>query len=156
MFQTTLSEASIVRIHFQTFAWKFIGEQSTMKRKELPDSELDVMLALWELDCPSTIADIHRLVQSRRKCSKAAVHILVDRLCEKGYVKIENIDAPVPYKLVSPLVTRDEYCGSASDGFISKLFSGRWQNLIANLVDTGKISDDDIAELEEIIRRGKD
>ena len=80
MFQSTLSEASIVRIHFQTFAWKFIGEQSTMKRKELPDSELDVMLALWELGCPSTIADIHRLVQSRRKCSKAAVHILVDRL----------------------------------------------------------------------------
>ena len=59
-----------------------------MKKSTLPDSELDVMLALWELDRPSTVADIHRTMQSRRKCSKAAVHILVDRLAAKGYVKI--------------------------------------------------------------------
>ena len=123
--------------------------------RELPDSELDVMLALWELNRPSTVSDIHRVMQKRRKCSKPAVHILIDRLAAKDYVKVENIDAPVPYKLITSLITREEYCGNASDGFISKLFSGKWQNLIANLVDTGKISDDDIAELEEIIKRGK-
>ncbi|MFQ9149916.1 MAG: BlaI/MecI/CopY family transcriptional regulator [Eubacteriales bacterium] len=41
-----------------------------------------------------------------------------------------------------------------SDSFISRIFAGKWQGLIANLVDAGKITDDDIAEIERIIGEG--
>ena len=84
----------------------------------------------------------------------AAGALLLDRLAGKDFVSIRTIDAPTPYKVVTPLVTRDEYSSAASDSFISRIFAGKWQGLIANLVDAGKITDDDIAEIERIIGEG--
>ena len=46
----------------------------------LPDAELDVMRALWAIGEPCVVGDIHREMQKERKCTKPAVHILVDRL----------------------------------------------------------------------------
>lgn len=120
---------------------------------QLPDAELDIMLILWRRAKPSLVSDIHRELQEKRPCTKPAVHIQLDRLAAKGYVKVETVDAPVPYKLVTPLVGEEEYCRTASDSFISKLFHGSWQGLIANLVDAGRITDADLEEISEIINR---
>ena len=123
---------------------------------QLPDAELDIMLILWRRGKPSLVSDIHRELQEKRPCTKPAVHILLDRLAAKGYVRVETVDAPVPYKLATPLVSEEEYCSAASESFISKLFHGSWQGLIANLVDAGKITDADLEEISEIVnRRGK-
>lgn len=120
----------------------------------LPDAELDVMMALWDIGRPAIVSEIHRAVSKKRKCTKTAVHVLLDRLAGKDFVSIRTIDAPTPYKVVTPLVTRDEYSSAASDSFISRIFAGKWQGPIANLVDAGKITDDDIAEIERIIGEG--
>ena len=120
----------------------------------LPDAELDVMMALWDIGRPAIVSEIHRAVSKKRKCTKTAVHVLLDRLAGKDFGSIRTIDAPTPYKVVTPLVTRDEYSSAASDSFISRIFAGKWQGLIANLVDAGKITDDDIAEIERIIGEG--
>ena len=93
----------------------------------LPDAELDVMMALWDIGRPAIVSEIHRAVSKKRKCTKTAVHVLLDRLAAKDFVSIRTIDAPTPYKVATPL---------------------------ANLVDAGKITDDDIAEIERIIGEG--
>lgn len=117
----------------------------------LPDAELDVMRALWALGEPSVVGDIHREMQKERKCTKPAVHILVDRLEQKGFVKVERIEKPVAYKLVTALVEEKQYVTEQARGMIGRLFHGSWQSLIANLADCGEIGADDIAEIEEII-----
>lgn len=119
----------------------------------LPDAELDVMRALWAIGEPCVVGDIHREMQKERKCTKPAVHILVDRLEQKGYVKVERIEKPVAYKLVTPLVGEAEYASDAAKGLIGRLFHGSWKGLIANLADSGEIGAEDIAEIERIIGR---
>lgn len=128
-----------------------IDSKTNEKRRALPDAELDVMIVLWEIGRPALASEIHRELSKRRRSSKTAVHVLLDRLSAKGYVRLDTVDAPVPYKLASPLISRDEYRSAASESFISKVFAGRWQSLIANLVDSGRITDGDIEEIERII-----
>ena len=122
----------------------------------LPDAELDVMRALWALGEPSVVGDIHREMQKERKCTKPAVHILVDRLEQKGFVRVERIEKPVAYKLVTPLVGEAEYATDAARGLIGRLFHGSWERLIANLADCGEIGADDVAEIERIIGKASD
>ena len=118
----------------------------------LPDAELDIMLVLWKIAEPLKVSDIHAALQNIRPCSKPAVHTLIERLGAKDFVRIETIDAPTPYKLISPLVKESEYRASESDTFVEKLCRGNWKTLIATLVDTGKISKDDIDDIAELIR----
>ena len=122
----------------------------------LPDAELDVMRVLWERGEPSLVSDIHADLQERRPCTKPAVHILLDRLAQKNFVRIDVFEKPVNYKLITPLVTEEEYCSAASEGFINKLFHGSWKHLIANLVDSGEISSADIEEITAIINSKSD
>ena len=92
----------------------------------LPDAELDVMMALWDIGRPAIVSGRYTApCQRRRKCTKTAVHVLLDRLAGKDFVSIRTIDAPTPYKVVTPLVTRDEYSSAASDSFISRIFAGK-------------------------------
>ena len=81
----------------------------------LPDAELDVMMALWDIGRPAIVSEIHRAVSKKRKCTKTAVHVLLDRLAGKDFVSIRTIDAPTPHKVVTPLVTRHE-CGCSRVG----------------------------------------
>ena len=118
----------------------------------LPGAELDVMKILWELGEPSVISTIHSSLQTRRKCTAPAVHILVDRLEEKGFVRVDRIEKPVPYKLVTALVSEDEYCSGAATGLIENLFHGSWKRLIANLAESGEIKESDIKEIEKILK----
>ena len=127
---------------------------SENKKREiaaLPDAELDVMRALWAIGEPCVVGDIHREMQKDRKCTKPAVHILVDRLEQKGFVKVERIEKPVAYKLVTALVGEADYATDAARGLIGRLFHGSWKGLIASLADSGDISAADLAEIERII-----
>ncbi|MBQ8642311.1 MAG: BlaI/MecI/CopY family transcriptional regulator [Clostridia bacterium] len=123
------------------------------KKTHLPDAELDVMMALWQRGEPSSVSDIHRDLQAKRTCSKPAVHILLDRLAAKGFVQVEVVDTPVTYKRITALVTEEEYCLSASESFVEKICRGRWQRLIATLVQAGEITDDDLEEIAQIVNR---
>lgn len=122
----------------------------------LPDAELDVMMILWQRSEPSLVSDIHKELQQRRKCTKPAVHILLDRLAAKGFVRIDVVETPIAYKLVTALVPEEDYCTQASETFLAKICRGSWKRLIANLVSAGKISEEDLAEIARIVEeKGK-
>ena len=117
----------------------------------LPDAELDVMRVLWERGEPSLVSDIHADLQERRPCTKPAVHILLDRLAQKGFVRIDVIERPISYKQITALVSEEEYCSAASEHLINKLYHGSWKHFIASLVDNGEITSADIDEITAII-----
>ena len=121
------------------------------KFPQLPDAELDVMMTLWQRGEPSLVSDIHQDLQQRRKCTKPAVHILLDRLAAKDFVRIDVVETPIAYKLVTALVSEQDYCAAASETFLTKICRGSWKRLIANLVDAGEISGDDLEEIARII-----
>ena len=122
---------------------------------KIPEAELDIMLILWKVSSPARVLDIYNALQSVRPCSKPAIHTLLDRLEKRGFVKQETVDAPIPYKQITPVVTESEYRAAESNVFVDKLCRGSWKTLIATLVDTGRISTDDLTEITELLQSGK-
>lgn len=125
------------------------------KISRIPEAELDIMIALWQSGEPMKVSDICNAIQVVRKCSKAAVHTLIERLSKRGFVKIEHVEASLPYKLIHPLVTQEEYRTAESETLIDKLCHGKWQPLIASLYDSGKLTEADIDEITAMLN-GKD
>lgn len=137
-------------------------EKNNGKMMRIPDAELDIMLILWEKKnedgsyAPSKIADVYNGMQEVRPCTRSAIHSLIDRLSDRGFVKIELIEAPVSYKHLTPLVSEEEYREAESDTIVNKLWRGNWRTLITTLIDTGKITDDDIGEIAQMLKERRE
>lgn len=117
----------------------------------LPDAELDLMLALWKRSAPAKIIDLYNDLQAVRPCSKPAIHTLLERLRAKGFVAIESVEAATPYKRITPILTEEEYRRFASEKLVDKLYDGSWSALIASLVESQPLSDDELDELTHIL-----
>lgn len=118
------------------------------KHTHIPDAELDVMQVLWKNGGKATVVKLHQDLQEIRTCTKPAVHILVDRLAERGFV---TVDSTTGHKEVEALVTEEDYCQSATESFVTKICRGRWQKLIAGLVRSGEITEEDLSEIARIV-----
>ncbi len=117
----------------------------------LPDSELDIMLVLWSYDRPVRIIEIYNDLQSIRPCTKSAIHTLVDHLLQKGCIKIDFSQDKQSYKLITPLISEEDYRAAEASSFVEKLCGGSWQKLIAALVRSDNLSGADIDELTKLL-----
>lgn len=60
------------------------------KIKRLPDSELDIILVIWEAKEPVSRAYIEQQILKKKKIATTTVLTLLSRLCEKGFVSCEK------------------------------------------------------------------
>ncbi len=128
-----------------------------MKNKKsipkLPDAEFDIMTVLWGHEPPVKIIDIFNELQSVRPVSKATIHTHIEILQRRGFIKIEFSPDKRSYKMLTPLVSEDEYRTAETDSFIDRLCGGKWLKLIAALTESDKLSDEDIAELRQLLNK---
>jgi BlaI family transcriptional regulator, penicillinase repressor len=116
----------------------------TKKQIKLTRFELEVMSALWDLGTAS-VREIQEQLPSQKRPAYTTVQTIIYRLEEKGAVsrlkKIGNAHVFVP------VVTRK----AAHHRLINELldlFGGSARPLMAHLVEIGKLTLDDIKELE--------
>lgn len=119
---------------------------------KLPDAELDIMLVLWSKSDACKVIDIYNGLKETHPLSKPAIHTLLERLENRGFVKSQTVEAPTPYKTIFPIVSEAEYRTAESENLVDRLFRGNWKNLIAALVDNGKITEADIDEITRMIQ----
>lgn len=124
---------------------------NTKNIHKLPDSELDVMIVIWRYDRPVMIVDIWNDLKDIRPCTKPTVHSLLDNLEKKGFVKVEFSTDKQSHKIITPLISEEEYRADATSSFVQKLCRGRWQTLIAALADNDEISEDDLDEIAALL-----
>jgi BlaI family penicillinase repressor len=115
------------------------------KNVKLTRFELEVMSALWELGTASSVREIQEKLPEKRRPAYTTVQTIVYRLEEKGAVrrvkKIGNAH------IFEAAVTRN----SAHRRLINELldlFGGSARPLMAHLVETGKLSLEDVREVE--------
>ncbi len=125
------------------------------KTGSLPYAELDLMRSLWKLGKPSSASQIYRVINEFRPCTKPMVYILADRLEAKGFVRIEQVEDPVNYKQITALVSEEDYAFSEASGLVDRLFHGSWKKLVANVAESRKLTEEDIAEIEDILKTRK-
>jgi predicted transcriptional regulator len=104
--------------------------------------ELTIMDALWSLG-PASIREVQAAVPRPRRPAYTTVQTIVYRLEAKGAVrrvkKIGNAN------VFEPVVTRAAAHSRLIDDLLGA-FGGRAQPLMAHLVDTGKITPEDLEE----------
>jgi BlaI family transcriptional regulator, penicillinase repressor len=126
-----------------------VGREKAIK---LTKFELEVMHALWEIGSGS-VREIQERLPEKRRPAYTTVQTIVRRLEEKDAVRrLKKIGNAFIFE---PVVTRK----SAHHRLITELlelFGGSARPLMAHLAETGKLSLEDVRELESMISRQPD
>lgn len=115
--------------------------------KRLPDSELEVMQAIWSHEAPVARVDIEEILKDNYPIAMTTLLTLLTRLSEKGFIKIEKVSRSARYY---PLVSQQEYLAQQSKNFLQRLCGGNMSTFATALCDSG-ISKEDLAELRELL-----
>jgi len=115
----------------------------------LSDAEHVVMEVLWSSATPLTANEVAAQVPTDRAWSFATVKTLLSRLLAKKAV--------VPAKdgrrfLYSPAIEREPYVAAESRRFVTRLFGGKLSPLFARLAEEEALDEDDLAEIEAMIK----
>ena len=114
--------------------------------EKISDSELEVMKVLWEAGDALSITEIRTLLQERKGWEATTVKTLVSRLTSKGAIWQEK--RKVFY--YHPLISEEEYRNWAAKDMVDRLFRGSAGNLIATLVRSSDLQEEDLAELRSM------
>ena len=119
-----------------------------MRKPRLSKLELQIMDVLWS-NGPSSIRGIQEHFSAPRRLAYTTVQTMVYRLEAKGVLrrttKVGNAH------LFEARVSRDAAQASLVEDFLA-LFGGRMQPVMARLIETGNLSEDDVAEAEKLLR----
>ena len=118
--------------------------------KRLPDSELEVMQAIWACNPPVSRADIREYLAASYPIAQTTLLTLLTRLTDKGFLKSE-LDGQ--RKLFFPLISQQEYLAAQSNRFLNKLCGGNLSTFAAALCDSG-LTKEELAELRDMLERG--
>jgi predicted transcriptional regulator len=112
-------------------------------------AESVVMEALWRRS-PLTSEAIIAEVGAPQDWTEGTVKVLISRLLKK---KAIGATADGRRYLYTPLVSRQVYVQSESQGLLDRLFDGRLAPLVTHFSEGDKLSDEDIAALKALIER---
>ena len=116
--------------------------------ERISDAEHAVMEALWD-ESPLTAADVCERVCSARDWSMPTVKTLLSRLVAKGAVATA---ADGRRFLYTPTIERAAYVGHESRRLVDRLFGGKPASLFAQLAESEALTEDDLAEIERLVK----
>lgn len=117
--------------------------------KRLSEAEWYVMEALWSAGEPLTAIEIAERVSGERDWSLATVKTLLSRLLSKRAVEPKKDGRRFLY---SPAIEREPYVADESRRFVRRLFGGRLSPLFARLAEEEALDDEDLAEIEALLK----
>jgi predicted transcriptional regulator len=117
----------------------------------ISEAELSVMDVVWA-EAGLAASDIAGRIEDKDWSDKT-VKTLLARLVDKGALRVERDGRRYLYH---PLIQRAEHRKSAVGSFVDNMFGGKASTLVAHLADARDLSEDDIDELEALVRRLKD
>lgn len=110
--------------------------------KRLPESELEIMLAVWngggEVSAPRIMEALDRPLTA------SALHSYLKRLEEKGFLTCRREGRVNWY---TALVSRESYQEQEGKNVLDKLYSGSLKRFAAALYDGGALKREDVDEL---------
>jgi predicted transcriptional regulator len=111
------------------------------------DAESQVMDALWRTS-PLAAEDIAAAIGPANGWTEATVKTLINRLLKKRVIAAEKDGRRYLYR---PVLARNTYVASESQGLLDRLFDGRLAPLVSHFSETQKLTPEDIAELKRLV-----
>ena len=116
--------------------------------ERISDAEHAVMEVLWD-ESPLTAQDVAERVPDERRWSANKVKTLHGRLLAKNIIAHEEEGRRYRYR---PLVARGDYVAGESRRLMDRLFGGKLTPLVAHLAERDALTDQDIAEIEALLK----
>jgi predicted transcriptional regulator len=120
-----------------------------MAKASLTKPELQIMEALWTRGACS-IREIHEALPARGRPAFTTVQTVVYRLEKKGALRrLKRISNAT---IVEAVIGRNDARNRLVDDLLA-LFGGESKPVVARLIETGKLTLDDVKEAEQMLRR---
>ncbi|MDQ2877631.1 MAG: BlaI/MecI/CopY family transcriptional regulator [Pseudomonadota bacterium] len=116
--------------------------------ERISDAEHAVMEVLWD-ESPLTAQDVVERIPAGRDWSANTVKTLLGRLLAKKAITHEADGRRYLYR---PLVARKDYVETESRRLMDRLFGGKLTPLVAHLAERDALTDQDIAEIEALLK----
>lgn len=117
--------------------------------ERISDAEHAVMEVLWT-QAPLAAHDVATRLTATQNWTLATVKTLLSRLVTKGAVAAEADGRKFLY---SPALERDTWVSGESKRLVDRLFGGKLSPLVAQFAHQEDLSDQDIAEIEALLKR---
>ena len=114
---------------------------------QVSEAESIVMEVLWSRS-PLGSDEVVAELAARSDWAEPTIKTLLNRLLKKGAIRAERDGRRYLY---SPVLTRQAWVASQSEGVLDRLFGGRVAPLVAHFSERGKLSQEDIDELKRLI-----
>ncbi|MCH1982314.1 BlaI/MecI/CopY family transcriptional regulator [Ruminococcus sp. OA3] len=119
------------------------------KYQRLPDSELDIMIVLWNGHDRMSRMEIEAVVNEKKDLAPTTILSLLTRLEKKGFVKIEKQGKS---NLYSPVIRQEEYLQNESKTVLEKLYGNSIKKFVASLYQGNQIAEEDLDELNDFLK----
>ncbi len=116
--------------------------------RRLPDSELDIMLVVW--NTPGSISAPAILEGLERQLTASALHSYLKRLIEKGFLSCTKQGKVNTYL---PLISREEYRRCEGETVLKKLYNNSLSHFAAALYDGKRMKKEELEELQTLLDR---
>lgn len=116
--------------------------------KRLPESELDIMMIIWESGESVTSAYVMEKLPKENKWATTTVLNFLARLVERGFLDITKKGRINYY---TPLIAENDYLKQESRTFLDKMHMGSLKSLVSSLYDGAAISREDLEELKNYV-----
>ena len=121
--------------------------------KSLPDSELKVMMIIWNNNKKMSTGEIDSKLKKEVEWKLSTLQVILSRLTEKGFLKNEKIGRTNYY---SSIVDFSKYTKNETKNFIKKMYNNSSKKLIASLLEgDDTLTDNDIEEIKNMLIRSK-
>lgn len=119
------------------------------KYQRLPDSELDIMLILWQGHPGMSRAEVQQAVNQKKRLATTTVQTLLSRLEKKHFVSVDKKEQTYLY---TPIISQEDYQHAESQSVLERLYENSLGNFITALYAGKKINNEKKKELEDLIR----
>jgi BlaI family transcriptional regulator, penicillinase repressor len=120
--------------------------------KELTERELEIMHVAWQHG-KLTVAEIRaHLAAAGRDLAYTTVATLVRILADKGFLKQTNRTRPFVYR---PVRSFEEVSRRIVGDLVDRVFRGSHTELLVQLMETDRLTPQERAALEQIVREAK-
>lgn len=116
--------------------------------KKLPDSELEIMMIIWEADKPVSSTYIIEKLKGEKDWAHTTVLNFLARLVDRGFLETKKEGR---YNYYNPLISEKDYLQKESKTFLEKIHKNSLKSLVAALYDGDAISKEDLEELSNFV-----
>jgi len=125
-----------------------MSDKGDVRPERISEAEHAVMEVLWDKS-PLSATQVCDAVCEARGWGLATVKTLLSRLVTKRAIATQPDGRRFLY---TPMIARADYVGGESRRLVDRLFGGRPATLLAHLAEQEALSEDDLAEIEALLK----